>query len=251
MGRLGREARIGYEPIPHGAVHVERNVVIQRPDVIVAPAGAPGRTTSIGIHAPFFHFFFGPPPPPPVVVAPMPTPVYIERIVPPPVVIEREVIVGPAPFDPYADALGRLASRHDNSRRDGALTLGHLADPRAVPALVHLLRTDDDDEVRSAAAQALGAIGDPRAAPALEEAALGDDDDDVRWAASHAFARLPTLIASPPVDPSAAGVANPAAPLPDVVPPPPRSFPDGVPSLVPPDESPRPTGFQPLRPRGG
>ena len=53
-------------------------------------------------------------------------------------------------------------------------SLGNLADPRAVDALVQALRTDPDARVREAAADALGNIDSPRAVPGLI-AALGSE----------------------------------------------------------------------------
>jgi HEAT repeat protein len=99
---------------------------------------------------------------------------------------EPETIV----FDPVADALKRLQSNHDNSRRDGALTLGRLGDARAVPALMQRLRFDEDTDVRAAAAYALGDIGDPQARPALERAAMYDRKKQVRDEAALAIGRL-------------------------------------------------------------
>lgn len=129
------------------------------------------------------------PPPPPVVVA---QPV---QVVPAPVVVAQPVAVAPPsppPFDPFTDALGRLKSTHGNSRRDGALTLGRLGDPRAVPALTDRLKNDYSSEVRVAAAWALGEIGDPRAGVALERASLFDRRREVRDAATTAYRRLPS-----------------------------------------------------------
>ena len=52
--------------------------------------------------------------------------------------------------------------------------LGQHADPRAIDALVEVLRTDTDARVREAAASALGSIENPRAVPGLI-AALGNE----------------------------------------------------------------------------
>jgi hypothetical protein len=142
-----------------------------------------------------FGFFLGSPVPPPrpVIVPVMP-------FGPPPtVVVEPYAMPVPAaaepaapPFDPYVDALGRLNSRHGPSRRDGALTLGRIGDPRAVPSLIDLLQNDWDSDVRQAAARGLGLIGDPRAAAPLEYAAAHDRRRDVRSAAAQAIALLAT-----------------------------------------------------------
>jgi HEAT repeat protein len=99
-------------------------------------------------------------------------------------------------YDEFNDAYGRLRSLHANSRRDGALTLGRLRDPRAVPALVERLEKDGDKRVRMAAAWALAEIGDPRAAVPLEKAALYDKKQDVRDIAAKAYKQLPKEDAS-------------------------------------------------------
>lgn len=93
-------------------------------------------------------------------------------------------------FDPIRDALSRLKSQHNKSRRDGALTLGRIGDPRAVPDLVWMLQNDRDREVREAAALALGGIGDARALNALRVAALTDRNRHVRQAAHHAHGKI-------------------------------------------------------------
>ena len=113
-----------YRPGP--PVYAGRPGVIRQREVIIdrRPAIAGGF-----IAAPFFNFAFGTPapPPPPVMYYP-PPPVYVEPVEPiPPVVVSppRRVVV-----DAFADAMTRLQSDHDNSRRDGAYTLGRLGDPR-------------------------------------------------------------------------------------------------------------------------
>lgn len=173
----------------------QRPLVIQRNTFIERTGPNWGLT-------PFFSLFVNaaPPPPPPVVMVAPP-------VVAPPVVIHEirtTEVVSPVPgppapaFDPYLDALGRLTSRHAPSRRDGALTLGRLGDPRAVPALIDLLESDRDSEVRVAAAHALGAMGDGRAVGALERAALQDSRREVRQAAAQSYARLPQQEPAPP-----------------------------------------------------
>jgi hypothetical protein len=105
----------------------------------------------------------------------------------------------PAPvFDPFADALGRLKSFHASSRRDGALTLGRIGDPRAVPALNERLEHDFDKEVRVAAAFALGEIANEGGAVALERAAIHDHRNDVREAAKLALTKIPKPGELPP-----------------------------------------------------
>ena len=111
---------------------------------------------------------------------------------------------GPQPppaFDPFADAIGRLKSFHGSSRRDGALTLGRIGDPRAVPALNERLEHDFDKEVRVAAAWAIGEIADEGGAVALERAAIHDKRHEVRDAATIALKKLPKPGQHSPADP--------------------------------------------------
>jgi HEAT repeat protein len=65
--------------------------------------------------------------------------------------------------------------------------------PKAVPALLELLKSDDE-QFRSRAAQALGAIGaDAKAAiPALKEAS-NDKDVEVRLSAKAALRRIEAM----------------------------------------------------------
>ena len=104
-------------------------------------------------------------------------------------------------------------------RRYLALTMGHLGDPRAVPALLEGLNDNDidnqiynmwalgsigdsaagldiakkldarDPAIRRTAAYVLGALKDPRAIHALK-IALNDSSEDVRWNAAMALAQL-------------------------------------------------------------
>lgn len=111
---------------------------------------------------------------------------------PPPAALVVEaprVVLRPA-FDPLRDGLARLRSKHDRSRRDGALALGRLGDPRAVPDLAWLLRNDRDRDVREASALALGSIGDARALNTLKIAAATDRNRRVRQAANHAHGKI-------------------------------------------------------------
>ncbi len=236
----------------HGPIVRERVVVERRP------------ATAVSVGVPFFSLFVGsppPPPPPPVFFAP--APVFVEPLPPPPVVVYQPPIHYGAPpvrekvvVDPFQDALGRLRSRHDNSRRDGCRTLGRMGDPRAVPGLLERLRNDDEKEVREAAAIALGEIGDPQARPYLEQAAGYDKKQDVRKAAMRALDMLAnskvveeTVIqrsdepeSTGPRTPFRSSPSNSAAPTPappppayddpDVPPPPPRPA-DPGPSLEP------------------
>jgi hypothetical protein len=182
---------------------------------ILGPVVVPRPATAVNFS---FGALLGPPIPPPVVLAPVPV-----AVAPGPVMVVPGPALVPAPGpavvaapsvrrDPYADALGRLSSRHAPSRRDGALTLGMIRDPRAVPALADLLQHDWETEVRVASARALGAIGDSKAAGPLEEAAMHDRSREVRQAAAQAFARLPqpSRVAAAPVPaPVTGNIARP------------------------------------------
>ena len=154
-------------PRYYGGPRFVENVIVQRPPVVSAFVGVPALS-----------FFFGgapAPPPSPVVVAGPP-------MVPQP----------PPAFDAFTDAIGRLKSFHAHSRRDGALALGRIGDPRAVPALNERLEHDFDKDVRVAAAWALGEIGDEGGAVALERAVIAEKHHhEVRDAASLALKKIP------------------------------------------------------------
>ena len=124
-----------------------------------------------------------PPPPPPVV--PFDTKMaWIIRledqrmlrdpaapIPPPPAKSGRRTIVVEPP--PPPDLLRLLTDDEARIRRRSALAAGRVGLPEAVPALVRVLQTDGDPEVRQMAAFALGLIGDASAAEPLR-AALAD-----------------------------------------------------------------------------
>lgn len=203
----------GYRPGPGpgfrpGPRIIERDVIINNRG---GGAGI-GEVLGVGLAAGALGLGLGvlasQPPPPPVYFAPPPVfygpPVIVEPAPPPVVVYQPPVRYAPAPpparivYDPVADNLGRLKSRHANSRRDGALALGRLGDARAVGPLAERLVDDFEREVRVAAAWALGEIGDPRAAIALQRAALNDRRHDVREAAQVAYKKLPSDDAPPP-----------------------------------------------------
>jgi len=188
----------GPGPRYYGGPRVVEEVFVPGPPVVeeVFVPRPPAVSAFVGV--PFFNLFLGGggpplPPPPPVIV-------YPEGVVyaPPIVVAPPPPVVAPAPppqeqvvLDPLAGTLGRLKSLHSNSRRDGALELGHLGDDRAVTPLIDRLQHDTEKEVRVAAAWALGEIGDPRAGVPLERAALYDKRHEVRDAATIAHRRLP------------------------------------------------------------
>lgn len=116
--------------------------------------------------------------------------------------------------DPVADSLTKLQSFFESNRKEGAIELGRLRDPRAVPSLVDRLKNDSSRHVRAAAATALGEIGDPRANAFLERATIYDRRQEVRDAAGQALVHMPRSAA--PTDPAAAQasgtiVSSPAA----------------------------------------
>lgn len=203
---------------------VQRNVIFERPIVVrTIPPIAPGFWgPPIGLYAGSGFWF-----PPSVIAAPPVTVVYQS-----PATVIQQVPVTPRVADPFADAMGRLRSHHDNSRRDGALTLGRMGDVRAVPSLMERLDKDHDMEVRVASAWALGELGDPRSMLALDRASRFDKKAEVRAAANRAIGRMAEQNARPvdqPAAPSAhadrAHAAGPLEDLPDLnrraTPPPP------------------------------
>ncbi|HEV3122152.1 MAG TPA: HEAT repeat domain-containing protein [Isosphaeraceae bacterium] len=239
-GTLTREVQVrgggpgfvggGYVPGP-SRTFVERDVIINRP-AYWGPTFAVGTPFAFGLGLPFFNFNFGAVAPPPVYVPPAPV-----IIAQPPVVVPPPQVVVP---DAFSDAIGRLRSLHEHSRRDGALTLGRMRDPRAVPALLDRLKNDTSREVRTAAAWSLGEIGDPRAGVGLQRAALFDWRQEVRDAASRAYARLPQPgqepAMAPPGQPTGAVgppptiAVRPSTSSSDVPPPPPEPVPPAPPT---------------------
>lgn len=161
------------------------------------------------------------------------------------VVVSRPRVTLKPVFDPIRDALSRLKSDHNRSRRDGALTLGQIGDPRAVPDLVWMLQNDRDREVREAAALSLGAIGDARALGALRVASLTDRNRHVRQAAHHAHGKI--LFDAPIVESATVIETVPPAfaPTPIEIAPAPSSIelePELQPQSFEPTTSPAPTG---------
>jgi hypothetical protein len=177
---------------------IDRQVTVTRPGgtitrntEVFAPRGGYGRPYPVGggfrpgpfvafgapfVAAPAFGLFVGSAPPP-VVFGPPPV------FVPPP--------PPPPPPDAATFAIGKLKSLHSNTRREGALTLGHLKDPRGVAPLIDRLEHDFEKEVRMAAAWSLAEIGDPRAVVALETARQFDKRADVRAVAEKSLSRMP------------------------------------------------------------
>lgn len=177
-------------------------------DVIVRGGGGPNPLATLGIGAALgtgagllLGSALAAPRPAPVVVAPV-APAYVAAptvvgpapsvvVAPqPPVQIVQPVVTAPAGPDPVALEIARFQSWHENSRRDAALTLGRMRDPRAIPALVDRLKNDRGVPVRIAAATALGDIGDPQAAVYLERSVTYEKREEVRSAAAASLARL-------------------------------------------------------------
>lgn len=179
---------------PRGPVFVERNVYVNNNR---GPGWGPALAVGGGLFG--LGMFAGSAlasPPPPVFVA-QPAPVYVAPAPPPTVIYNAPqpytpVAQAPATVvvDPVANAIGRLQSSHDNSRIEGAYTLGRLRDSRAVSPLVDRLKNDWDKDVRVAAANALGEIGDPRASEPLRQAVALDKRQAVRDAAGMALEQI-------------------------------------------------------------
>lgn len=75
-------------------------------------------------------------------------------------------------------------------RRQAAIALGAVGDPRGVPALARVMKEEPDAAVRAAAAQALGELGGPAAAAAVADAARSDADAAVRDLSGRALRRI-------------------------------------------------------------
>lgn len=83
-----------------------------------------------------------------------------------------------------------LASDDQMLRAAAADALGWIGDPRAVPPLLVIIDTPDDQEaVREIAAEALGKLGDTAAVPPLIDV-LGDNSDWLRRAAAQSLGEL-------------------------------------------------------------
>jgi epoxyqueuosine reductase len=77
-------------------------------------------------------------------------------------------------------------AKRQGLRRNAAVALGNLGDPRAIPALRSAL-DDDDPVIRGHAAWALGCIGGPDASAALANHLAKEADDQVTDELTHAF----------------------------------------------------------------
>ncbi len=81
-------------------------------------------------------------------------------------------------------------AKRQGLRRNAAVALGNLRDPRAVGPLAHAL-DDSDPVIRGHAAWALGQIGGPHARAVLETRIAGEHDPVVQAEISVALQRLP------------------------------------------------------------
>jgi len=148
-----------------------------------------------------------------------------------------------SPLDPVALAASKLQSHHSSSRRDGTRELGRLGDPRAVPALVHVLKYDSSKDVRIAAATALGEIGGSEAEVILERCIIYEKKQDVRDAAAAALRHARNMPHPAVTTPLSAG----QPPVPEAATPPQES---AVPRLSSPLPSPG-SRTSPFRPQHG
>lgn len=220
----GPGPRPGFGPGPRGPLVVERDVIVQRGgggNGWVAPVAgfagfAAGTLLGTALARPAVVQ------PAPVLVAPGP------MYAPAPVVVQPVPVPAPAVVDNVSAEVDRLKSWSGSTRLEAVKILGRLNDPRAVPPLVHSLRSDYKDEVREHAAWALGMIGDPSARPYLEVASTSDSKGKVREASIRALERLDAnaALAAAPIPPvgSAPPAGSSRAGSPSVPPPPPPSY---------------------------
>lgn len=250
---IQRGGRPGFAPgafAYRGAPIIERNIfVTPRP----ANSFLFGITAAPMFALPLFGGGFVAPPPPPVVMAPV-----VVGGVPQARVVPPAVSPGPpgqaAALDPVALSAQRLQSRHASSRRDGAVELGRLGDPRAVPPLIHALKYDSSKDVKIAAATALGQLGGTEAEVVLERCIIYEKKQEVRDAAAAALRgmREQREVASrtSPTTPSASqrpslSVSDQPLALDPVAPRPSPAVPPPPPPAPPPPPPPAPTPFQP------
>jgi HEAT repeat protein len=86
--------------------------------------------------------------------------------------------------------LRQLESSLAGVRPHAAWQLGQMGDTSAMPALIRLLQTDEDEDVRWTAAWALAQLGDASAIPALETTSETDESNQVRSRAWEALRAL-------------------------------------------------------------
>jgi HEAT repeat protein len=84
----------------------------------------------------------------------------------------------------------KLSSGIAGVRSHAAWQLGQLRDTSTVPALIQLLQSDENEDVRLTAAWALGELGDSAATLALEDAREADESADMRTQAWEALRAL-------------------------------------------------------------
>jgi hypothetical protein len=95
--------------------------------------------------------------------------------------------------EPAVDALLQVLqdSAEGRERRDAAVLLGGLQNPRAIPALVEMIDNEEDLLTRRAAARGLARLQLPEALPALEAVLVHRDEDRfVRMSAAYGLAQL-------------------------------------------------------------
>ena len=78
------------------------------------------------------------------------------------------------------DWLRKLESSLAGVRSHAAWQLGRSSDASVVPALIRLLQSDENEDVRWTAAWALAELGDAAAIPALKVTSQTDESDKVR-----------------------------------------------------------------------
>ena len=93
-----------------------------------------------------------------------------------------------ADADAVPALVGALGDDEPSTRLYSAWALGSIGDPRALDPVLALVE-DNDAGVRKMAVYALGALGDDRAIPRLR-VALSDPERDVSWNAAIALAQL-------------------------------------------------------------
>ena len=108
---------------------------------------------------------------------------------PPPPTDRRRAQAAPPPPPPQPSLLTLLSDVEARVRRRAALAVGRTRLPEGVPALVPVLSTDVDPEVRQMAAFAMGLIGSATAADPLM-AALNDPDPLVHGRAAEALGQI-------------------------------------------------------------
>jgi hypothetical protein len=132
----------------------------------------------------------------------------------------------PSPLDPVALEAQRLQSHHASSRRDAAAALGRLGDPRAVPALVHVLKYDSSKDVKMASATSLGQLGGSEAEVVLERCIIYEKKQEVRDAAAVALQRIREqkgVVPTPPVEQAGTGQGWTSSTVPRLSAPPPAA----------------------------